>query len=227
MRHMKRTGGSLVAIFAVITACDDSAVGPGAASLAEADAALIAEQQADLLDGILDGEMNARPTLTGVGEADGMVSLSALPIVTEFSFTRTRPCRNGGQVVATGTGTHAADRETGVVTLQFSGDKSIENCARARGDLVITLNGEGTFEGFRKKVNGHFEGLQTNQQAGSFTWETSDGRSGECAYEIRVTWDPATHTKTIVGFVCDHEIDRTVTRDGAAGNDRGGDGGNG
>lgn len=221
MRHMKRTGAGLAALFALVTACDDSTVGPGSANLADADAALIAEQQADLLDGILDGEMNARPALVGTGDVDGMVSLSAAPIVTEFTFTRTRPCRNGGQVVATGSGTHTADRETGEVTLSFSGDKSIEDCARARGDLVITLDGEGTFEGFRRKVNGQFEGLQTNHQEGNFTWETSDGRSGECGYELTVTWDPATHTKTIVGFVCDHEINRSVTRDGAAGNDRG------
>jgi hypothetical protein len=221
---MKRTGVGLAALFALVTACDDSTVGPGAGDLADADAALIAEQQADLLDGILDGEINARPALIGAGEIDGTVSLSVAPIVTEFTFTRTRPCRNGGQVVASGAGTHTANRETGEVTLEFSGDKSIENCARARGDLVITINGEGTFEGFRKKVNGHFEGPQTNSQEGHFTWETSDGRSGECDYELTVTWDPATHTKTIVGFVCDHEINRTVTRDGAAGNDRGGDG---
>ncbi len=222
MRHMKRTGVGLAALFALVTACDDSTVGPGAGDLADADAALIAEQQADLLDGILDGEMDARPSIIATGEVDGMVSLSAAPIVTQFTFTRTRPCRNDGQVVATGSGTHTADRETGVVTLEFSGDKSIENCARARGDLVITINGQGTFEGFRKKVNGQYEGLQTNAQAGSFTWETSDGRSGECDYQLTVTWDPSTHTKTIVGFVCDHEINRTVTRDGRAGNDGGG-----
>lgn len=224
MRFAKRTGAGLAALFALVTACGDSTVGPGAGNLADADAALIAEQQADLLDGILDGEINARPAVIGGGGVDGTVSLSAAPIVTEFTFTRTRPCRHGGQVVAGGSGTHTADRETGEVTLSFSGGKSIEDCARARGDLVIMLNGEGTFEGFRKKVNGRFEGPQTNHQEGNFTWETSDGRSGECGYELTVTWDPATHTKTIVGFVCDHEIDRTVSRDGAAGNDGRGDG---
>lgn len=219
MRHMKRTGVGLAALFALVTACEDSAVGPGAGDLADADAQLIALDQADLLDGILDGEMGARPSLIGTGEVDGMVSLSAVPIVTQFSFTRTRPCRVSGQVVATGSGTHTADRETGEVTLTFDGTKSIEDCARARGDVVITINGDGTFEGFRKKVNGKFEGLQTNAQAGSFTWETNDDRSGECDYQLTVTWDPATHTKTVVGFVCDREINRTVTRDGAAGND--------
>jgi hypothetical protein len=213
-------GVGLAAVFALVTACSDS-VGPGAsADLTEVDAALIAEDQADLLDGILDGEIDARPSVGTTGDAvDGLVSLSSAPIVTEFNFTRTRPCRNeGGQIVATGSGTHTADRETHTVTLAFSGSKSIENCARTRGDLVITINGDGTFEGFRKKVNGHYDGLQTNSQAGHFTWVTNDERSGECDYQLTVTWDPATHTKTVVGFVCDHEINRSVTRDGAAGN---------
>lgn len=226
MRNMRRMGVGLAAVFALVTACDES-LGPGASSdLADADAALIAEDQADLLDGILDGEMDARPSVGTTGEElDGMVSPSAVPIVTEFNFTRTRPCQiDGGQIVATGSGTHTADRETHTVTLAFNGSKSIENCARTRGDVVITINGDGTFEGFRKKVNGHYEGLQTNSQAGHFAWATSDDRSGECDYQITVTWDPATRTKTIVGFVCDHEINRSVSRDGSAGN-RGGNSG--
>jgi hypothetical protein len=73
------------------------------------------------------------------------------------------------------------------------------------------------------KVNGEFSGLQTNDQEGSFGWETSDGRSGECAYELHASWDPATGIKTVTGFVCDHEINREVSRDGSAGNDRRGD----
>ena len=72
MRHMKRTGVGLAALFALATACDDSTVGPGAEDLADVDAELIALDQADLLDGILDGEINARPSLIGTGEVDGI-----------------------------------------------------------------------------------------------------------------------------------------------------------
>lgn len=221
-KHWKGLG--LAALFVFATACSDSdATGPGVSgSLSDNEAADVAESVADAMDGVLDGEIAARP-LVAPGLGEGGIAFSLAPIETTFEFTRTRSCRNGGQIVATGSGIHVADRETGVLTLDFRGTKVIENCARARGDIVITINGDGTFEGHRMKENGQFSGLQTNDQAGSFGWETSDGRSGTCDYEIHAVWDPSTHTKTITGFVCDRRINRTVTRDGAAGNDRGGD----
>ncbi len=223
MRNENWKGWGLAALFTFAVACSDqNALAPGQAQgdLDTSEAAAIAESQADLLDGILDGEIDARPSVGATDEAAaGGLSLSMVPITTEFEFTRTRACRNGGQIVASGTGTHIADRETGIVTLDFSGDKSIEDCARARGDVIITLNGAGTFEGHRQKEHGQYVGLQTNDQQGRFEWATSDGRSGECGYEIHVVWDPATHTKSITGSICDHDIDRTVTRDHAAGDD--------
>jgi len=218
------SGTGLAALLVFAAGCSDAPAGPaGASSLTTAEIDDVAVDVADAMDGILDGEIDARPLVLPSDGSDA-VAASMIPVETTFEFTRTRPCRNGGQVVATGSGVHVADRETGVVTLDVSGDKSIEDCARARGDLVVTLNGSGTFEGHRQKENGHYVGLQTNDQEGSFGWETNDGRSGECAYEIHVSWDPETHTKTVTGFICDHEIDRTVTRGDAAGNDQGSDG---
>jgi len=217
-KHWKGLG--IAALFAFASACSDSnTTAPGASgSLSTNEAADVAEGVADAMDGVLDGEIAARPLMAPRAGENG-IALSMVPVTTTFEFTRTRPCRNGGQIVVTGQGTHVADRETGLVTLDFEGAKSIEDCARARGDLVVTLNGDGTFTGHRMKENGQFSGLQTNHQEGSFRWETSDGRSGACDYLIDVVWDPATHTKTITGFVCDHEINRTVTRDRSAGDD--------
>jgi hypothetical protein len=219
-RSWKRAG--VAALFAFAAACsDDNGLGPnGSLDLTADEAALVAESQADLMDGILDGEIEARPLIVSGSEASGLQpAFSMVPVTTEFEFSRSRPCRNGGQILAEGSGVHVADRETGVVTIDFSGDKTIDNCARARGDVVITINGGGTFQGHRMKVHGRYEGLQTNDQEGRFEWESSDGRSGECGYEIHVVWDPATHSKTITGFVCDRQIGRSVMRDGAAGND--------
>jgi len=224
MQNRNRRGTGLAALLVFAVACSDqSALGPGQGDLQMSEALEIAEGQADLLDVVLDGEIDARPSVVSSAESGIAPALSAVPITTEFEFTRTRPCRNGGQIVATGSGTHVVDRETGSVTVDVAGEKSIERCARARGDLVITIDGGGTFAGHRHKENGHYVGLQTNDQEGRFTWETSDGRSGECGYEIHVVWDPATHTKSITGFVCDHEIDRTVTRGRSAGDDGGDD----
>lgn len=223
MKNRNRRGPGLAPLVALAVACGDpGATGPAQRDLQVSEALEIAEGQADLVDAVLDGEIDARPAATAAGGAE--LALSAVPITTEFEFTRTRPCRNGGRIVATGTGTHVVDRETGSVTVDVAGEKSIERCAFARGDLVITIDGGGTFEGHRHKENWQYVGLQTNDQEGRFLWETGDGRSGECGYEIHVAWDPATHTKTITGFICDHEIDRTVTRGRSAGDSGGEDG---
>jgi hypothetical protein len=208
---------SLAALLVFATACSDDAAGPGSANLSVQEAADVAEGVVDALDGILDGEIGARPLVAPDGANESGIALSSVPVVTEFSWNRSRECRNGGTVSASGSGTHTADRETRTVTLDFEGSKTITDCARARGDIVITIDGQGTFEGHRMKVNGQYSGLQTNDSAGSFSWETSDGRSGECSYELHVEWNPDTHTKTVTGFVCDREINRTVTRDRSAG----------
>ena len=218
-------GMALAALFAFTTACQDDHVGPIAASqdLSLQEAADLGVLMVDNVDGILDAEAAAHPSVVAAEQVSAMVSSSAVPVTTTFSFTRERACREGGMVVATGSGTHVADRETGEVTLDYSGSKTVTDCARVRGDVVVTIDGSGTFEGHRHRMDGQFEGLQTHDAAGSFSWVTSDGREGECSYELSAAWDPETATKTISGFVCDKKIDRTVTRDGSAGNDDGDD----
>ncbi|MDH3732700.1 MAG: hypothetical protein OEU54_04165, partial [Gemmatimonadota bacterium] len=141
MVHRTWKGLSLAALFVFAAACSDDPAGPGelAGNLSSQEAADVAEGVADAMDGILDGEIAARPLVApGVGEGGSQIAFSMAPVVTEFEFTRTRECRNGGTVVAAGSGVHTADRETGIVTLDFSGTKTITECARARGDLVIT-----------------------------------------------------------------------------------------
>lgn len=218
MQRKQWMGLALAALFAVTTACQDDNLGPvsGSQELSQQEASDVAEVTADAIDAILDGEIAANPLIVADGD---QISFSAAPVTTTFSWTRERECRNGGMVSASGEGTHVADRATGEVTIDFSGTKTITDCARARGDLVVTINGSGSFQGHREKLNGQFVGIQTNDAQGSFSWVTSDGREGSCEYNLHTEWDPATHTKTITGFVCDKEINRTVTRDGSAGND--------
>jgi hypothetical protein len=225
MRSNRWKGASLAALFVFASACSDDAVGPQVAgSLTDAEIADVAEEVADAMDGILDGEIGARPLITpALGEGGAEIAFSLVPVEETFEFERAHDCREGGLIVVSGTGLWVGDRETGVVTIDVTGTKVIDNCARIRGDIVITFNGGGSVEGHRMKVNGQFSGLQTNDQEGSFSWETSDGRSGECDYELHASWDPETHIKTVTGFVCDREINREVTRDGAAGRDRRGD----
>lgn len=215
-------GMGLAALFAFASACSDDTVGPElAGSLSDSELADVAEEVADAMDGILDGEIGARPLIApALGEGGAEVAFSLVPVEETFQFERSRDCREGGSVSVSGSGLWVGDRETGVVTIDVTGTKVITDCTRARGDLVITFNGAGSFEGHRMKVNGEYSGLQTNDQEGSFSWVTSDGRSGECDYELHASWDPQTNIKTVTGFVCDREINREFTRDGSAGRDR-------
>lgn len=221
MRVRNWTGMAIAALFTMTAACHDDAVGPVITSqeLSQAEVDDVAEMAADQVDLLLDAETSAHPSVVATDQSGLGISFSAAPVTTNFSWTRERECRNGGAVSASGQGTHTADRATGELTIDFSGDKTITDCARARGDLVITINGAGIFDGHRHKLNGAFEGLQTNNASGSFNWVTSDGRSGACEYDLHVSWDPSTGSKTITGTACGKEINRTVTRDGAAGND--------
>ncbi|MDX1395116.1 MAG: hypothetical protein R3195_12030 [Gemmatimonadota bacterium] len=222
MQPLNRKALGLAALVAFAPACSDDPAGPEAAgSLSDIELGIVVVQVADAADGVLDGEIAARPSILPAGE--GGVALSMVPVEEEFEFSRGHDCREGGSVTVSGSGLWVGDRETGVVTIDIEGEKVIDDCARVRGDVVITFNGGGSVEGHRMKVNGQYSGLQTHDQEGAFSWETSDGRSGECRYELHVEWNPETHVKTVTGFVCEREIDREVTRDRAAG-DHAGDG---
>ena len=113
-----------------------------------------------------------------------------------------------------GSGTRTHNRETHTVTTDFSGDKTINDCIRVRGDVQFTVNGQGTFAGHRMKVAGEWSGLQTNDQEGSLSYVTNDGRSKDCTYEIHRVADPEANTITVTGHICDHEINKTMEWDG-------------
>lgn len=221
MQKKNWMGMAFAALFVFTTACSDEQVGPlaGSVDLTDQESADVGELVVDQVDLILDDETAANPSVVSASNGSELISFSSVPVTTTFSITRERECRNGGNVTATGSGTHVADRAIPEVTLDFEGTKQMTDCAHARGDLVVTINGSGTFMGHRHRLNGAFEGLQTNDAAGTFTWSTNDERSGSCSYSIHAEWDPSTGIKTITGTVCDREINRTVTRDGNAGND--------
>lgn len=215
MMRTHKTGIGLIALIALTAACSDDAIGPeGPADLTAAERQFLAEESEELISGILGDEFASISASAASVSWDGAVAASIAPIVTEFTFNRTRPCRLGGQVVATGSGVRTADRETGVVEMTFEGTKSIEDCAHQRGDLVITLNGQGAFDGYRKKVNGEWEGLQTTNHSGFFSWITSDGREGECSFDLHSSYDPSTGILTITGEFCGAEVfkEREVDR---------------
>lgn len=54
-------------------------------------------------------------------------------------------------------------------------------------------------------------GVSTSTQTGSFTYTTSDNRSGTCSVNLTTTFDPATRTQKVTGTFCGQTINVTST----------------
>ncbi len=212
MRKFPVPGFALAAMLAFITACDSGTTGPDEALTPE-EAEFLAVEADEMLNSLLGDQLTALGDQP-VSTSNGLLMAAFEPVVTTFEFERTRPCRNGGSVVAVGTGTHTHDRETQTKITDFEGHKSIIDCVRTRGDLLYTVNGEGSFQGHRMKVAGEWSGLQTNDQEGTLTFTVNDGRTKECTYEIHRVADPEAGTITVTGHFCDKVIDKTMEWDG-------------
>ena len=201
--------GFALALTVAVVACDESSTGPEQAALDNAETEFLAMEADQNINFILDDALAAyTDPASGVvmaAEQDG----AAEPIVTTFTFERTRPCRVSGEVVATGEGTKIQDGNT--VTLDVSGTRHQIECARVRGDVVITVNGVGEFEAHRKRVE-HVLVEATSAVHGAFRWETSNGRSGSCEYRILREFLPDTDQIKVTGTFCGHEIDRVIDR---------------
>lgn len=155
-----------------------------------------------------------------VAEADASVAEEGLalyqdPITSHTEFTVTRSCVLGGQVVLEGTRDREWDRATHSGSSDLSMTKTHQDCARPfrRTDAVVTLNGAPNIavEAHHEWAGGHRNGLQTLSLDGAVDWATGDGREGTCVVDLDVTFDPDTHTRTVVGQVCDRTIDATTT----------------
>ncbi len=213
MRKQPVLGMAAAAILVLTAACDDSSTAP-TVDLDSGETDFIAVQADAILASILTDYTNSFGDEV-VGVAEGVaLNGSAEPIVTTFDFVRTRPCSAGGQVVATGSGTHSFDREAQTRETDASGSKSIEACSRVRGDLTFTLSGSGIFDFHRLKVGGSFSGLQTTNHSGSFTATVSDGRVEDCTYELHRVLDPDAGTITVTGELCGNEVDKVMEWNG-------------
>ena len=231
MQRKTCTGIKLATLLTVIAACQDNTVAPDPVTqeqrLTAEEAADIAEQAVDVIDWVLDGETDANPLIVPSDQSSDLaLTMSRVPVTREFSWAREHECWGGGTFYARGAGTKTGDRDTGELTIEYEGGKGHNNCTRPRrakdrdsqeAKVLVTIDGRGTFSGYRHKVKGRFEGIQTHDAAGAFDWVVNDDRSGSCTYELHVEWDPSPHTKTIKGHMCDRDIDRTVTRTERAG----------
>ncbi len=136
----------------------------------------------------------------------------------ELEFSLTRDCFISGSVLVEGTVSRTVELDPLYVVLDAAGTKTHDKCTLARryGEGIddpetITITGNPNIA-----ITLHREwGLQmlmammTTQYVGGFTWERSNGDSGQCELDLTVTIDPANSVRTAKGTVCGEDIDKS------------------
>lgn len=195
---------SFLAGLGLLAACADMS-GPNH-QLTDDEASFLAEEFAGVaLDGVA-GSMAGSPGLAG---APAMTDApGAGPITWERTFTETHPCPAGGTVTTSGTNKGTIDSETHSGTVEVSHTLDMDECARVRNDVTITVstNPAITMTGTVTIEAGH-RTAGSFTKTGTFLWTTSDGRSGSCEVDLTITW-AADGTHTVTGTVCGKEISR-------------------
>ena len=154
---------------------------------------------------------------------------------TTTTVDRTRPCPQGGTTRSVTTVTSVVDTvaRTGKVTTSstdtpaacaFTVD-SLNATIRtiANPGTVITITGAPSlvsqsassysWAAASDSARGGrlTRGATTGTQTGSFTYTTSDGRSGTCAVNLATTFDPTARTHRVAGTFCGQAVDVTTT----------------
>ena len=225
-----KTRNVLVATLAVaaLAACSDDGdpLAPSANGITQIEAQAIALEldvsSADAVDGtIQEGESGI------LGQSVGFLA-SVPPMfgsgTDEVTFTRTRSCALGGEVIVEGTLAREWVAETRHVTVDVAATKTHVDCTfpvRSGAEtesgeaITITLNGNPNvaIAAHREREQGYFVGLQTMSHVGSVEWEKSDGTTGTCEIDIQAVIDPDAQTRTVTGTVCDRSFERTWSWD--------------
>jgi len=196
---------SLLASVALLATACDNLSGPNH-QLTDDEAAFLANEFAGVaLDGV-SGSMAGSPGMAGAPAANG--APSAGPITWERTFTETRPCPAGGTHTTSGSSKGTIDSETRSGTVEVNHVLAMDDCARTRGDVTITVNTSPaiTMTGTVIIEAGH-RASGSFTKTGTFLWATSDGRSGSCEVNLTITWG-ADGSHTVTGTMCDKEIIR-------------------
>jgi hypothetical protein len=153
---------------------------------------------------------------------------------TTTTVDRTRPCPQGGTTRTVSTVTSVVDTvaRTGKVTTSstdtpaacaFTVD-SLNATLRtiANPGTVITITGAPSLQSQSTSSyswaasdsarGGRLtRGNTTGTQTGSFTYTTSDGRSGTCAVSLSTVFNPVERTQTVTGTFCGQAVNVTTT----------------
>jgi hypothetical protein len=183
----------------------------------------ISQADANQLAADMDGVATLSPTdfgpgasfSIGVDGSGGSAAVATAPFPINTTFTVTKQCPRGGQVVIEGSVVGTGDRTTHNLTVDGNATRTDTNCAFDTRDGVLTINGNPNlkYTGHLNIVNGALSGLQTQTHKGSFTWARTGG-SGTCDVDITSSYDPSTKTVTITGSFCGHTVNVTKTRNG-------------
>jgi hypothetical protein len=183
----------------LLAACSDVA-GPG--ELTTEEASFLADEFASSSLATLGTGMGAMP-----GGAPPALEAGP-PITWNRTWEATRNCPAGGTVTMAGSVNGEIDRDTRSGTLAVTHSMDMDDCARTRGDVtitvttdpVITMTGSVSFQA-GQRASGSFT------KTGTFLWTTSDGRSGSCEVNLSITWG-ADGGHSITGTMCAREINR-------------------
>jgi hypothetical protein len=207
-------------------ACADTTAPRASGELTPAESREVAYQ----MDGMSMGALAMGGGTMGSAVPSGGASLS-VAAADEFTrtFDRTVPCPQGGTKHMAGKMTVSIDRTAGThsfrsqVTsapsqcgLVVRAESPYSNVAAAGTTIKITgaphLVMEHTTSGSHVQGGGGPASRKASStQKGSFTFTTSDGRSGSCAVDTKTTVDFAARSYRIQGTFCGKAIDETRT----------------
>lgn len=207
MRSVRASALLAGIVIALTAACGgDDLQAPLEGSLSSDESAAIAEEIAAAASGALDPEVPS----ASVVPSTGMASSGAVDTFTR-EFTQARACPLGGEVVVEGEVTGVIDQDARTVTVDFQAKKTPRACALNARGVMVSIDGNPHIElkAHRMLTADGPVGEQTLSLEGSFRWEASDGRSGECSVDVDVVFDPASGVETRTGTICGHDVSGT------------------
>jgi hypothetical protein len=200
MRTKPILPSTLVAVLALTAACADSATEPDPLTIDDQDVGLVAVDGDALSGGILFTQLFGSAGSAAAAASDGHTR----------EFSRSRDCPAGGSIEIAGVVEFIQNGE-GTVEATITGTRDQVNCTRTREDVTLVIDGSGSFDAYRKRVNGEPVGNQTTAYAGTFDWTKTRGdevRTGSCEYSLESVRQPDAMKVRVTGTICGREIDR-------------------
>jgi hypothetical protein len=203
--YLIRSAGLLLAVAACNSSTDLSTTLSPSATVK-----LAASMDASSSLGAADFGLGAMVAIRAAGSG---TAAAAAPVAINNTFSITKQCPQGGNVVIAGTIIGTGDQATRSLTVDANATRTDTGCAFQTDDGVLTLNGNPNivYKGHLNIVNGMLSGLQTQSHKGSFTWARPGG-SGTCDVDVSSSYDPVTRIATVTGTFCGKAVNVRQSR---------------